>query len=244
MAPALAEVTRQVAQAHRALADGGLATGVTLALGHASRRVPCQPDRVVGTGREYALAALAVRRAEAMVVGDTAGVLVDGPPGITQGSAGTTPSCRDNTRPDVQSVVQVHPRRMVGLSVLRLPLVPMCQEGRPLVRHPLPVYPHVTTIPHDAEGLAVARRRGDGRAIILQGRGAVTTGNRLAPSVTAMLQLEEQARRHDDADCAMGREHPRRPEACRADMTHRPPLQTLPHGREVRQGRAPQRDGS
>jgi hypothetical protein len=41
---------------------------------------------------------------------------------------------------------------MVLLSVLRIPLVPMCQEGIHLVRDPLPVYPHVKTIQNDEEG--------------------------------------------------------------------------------------------
>jgi ribulose-5-phosphate 4-epimerase/fuculose-1-phosphate aldolase len=67
-------------------------------------------------------------------------------------------------RPDVQSVVHVHPRFIVLLSVLGTPLVPMRQEGIHLVRHPLPVYPHVKTIQSDAEGMEVARLLGDGSA--------------------------------------------------------------------------------
>jgi ribulose-5-phosphate 4-epimerase/fuculose-1-phosphate aldolase len=68
MAPELEEVKLQVAQANRVLSDVGLATGITLALGHASMRVPSQPDRFVVKGREYSLDALAVMRAEDMVV--------------------------------------------------------------------------------------------------------------------------------------------------------------------------------
>jgi hypothetical protein len=51
MAPELEEVKLQVAQANRVLSDVGLATGVTLTLGHASMRVPSQPDRFVVKGR-------------------------------------------------------------------------------------------------------------------------------------------------------------------------------------------------
>ena len=58
----LEEVKLQVAQANRVLADVGLASGVTAALGHASMRVPSQPDRFVVKGRQYALDALAVMR--------------------------------------------------------------------------------------------------------------------------------------------------------------------------------------
>jgi ribulose-5-phosphate 4-epimerase/fuculose-1-phosphate aldolase len=167
MATELEEIKLQVAQANRVLADVGLATGVTAALGHASMRVPSQPDRFVVKGREYALDALAVMRAEDMVVCDTEGFLVDAPPGITQCSEVKIHSCIYKTRPDVQSVVHVHPRFIVLMSVLRIPLVPMCQEGIHLGHHSLPVYPHVKTIQNDAEGMEVARLLGDGSALLL-----------------------------------------------------------------------------
>jgi ribulose-5-phosphate 4-epimerase/fuculose-1-phosphate aldolase len=91
--------------------------------------------------------------------------------------------------------------------------------------------------------MEVAQLLGDGDAIILQGHGAVATGNSLAQSVTAMLQLEEQARMNYYAYCAMGREHPSIPEELIDEMTARPPLHTLSHFQDVLQGRAPQRDG-
>ena len=81
MATELEEVKLQVAQANRVLADVGLASGVTVALGHASMRVPSQADRFVVKGRQYALDALAVMCPEDMVVCDTMGFLVDGPSG-------------------------------------------------------------------------------------------------------------------------------------------------------------------
>ena len=237
------EVKLQVAQANRVLSDVGLATGVTSALGHASMRVPSQPELFVVKGREYALDALAIMRAEDMVVCDTEGCLVDGPPGITQCSEVKIHSCIYKTYPGVQSVVHVHPRFIVLMSVLGIALVPMCQEGIHLVRSPLPVYPHVKTIQNDAEGMEVAQLLGDGSALILQGHGAVTTGDSLAQAVTAMLQLEEQARMNYYAYCAMGREYPRIPEELIDEMTNRPPLHTLPHFQAELQGRAPQRDG-
>jgi len=89
-------------------------------------------------------------------------------------------SCIYTLRADVQSVVHVHPRLNVLLSVLGIPLVPMCQEGIHLVREPLPVYPHVKTIQSDAEGMEVAQLSGDGSVIILQSHGVVTAGPSLA----------------------------------------------------------------
>jgi ribulose-5-phosphate 4-epimerase/fuculose-1-phosphate aldolase len=123
------------------------------------------------------------------------------------------------------------------MSVLGLPLQPMCQEGIQLVRRPLPVYPHVKTIQSDEEGMEVANLLGESKAVILQGHGATTTGANLEEAVMNMLQLEEQARMNWYACCAAGAAHPVIPEANIDEMTNRAPLRELPHFRDVmRQG--------
>ena len=129
MVSQLDDTRRQVAIANRILSDVGLATGVTAALGHASMRVPNDPDRFVVKGRQYAIDALAVMRPEDMVVCDTEGFLVEGKPGLSQCSEVKIHSCIYKTRPEVQSVVHVHPRYTVLMSALGETLVPMCQEG-------------------------------------------------------------------------------------------------------------------
>ena len=179
MATELEEIKLQVAQANRVLADVGLATGVTAALGHASMRVPSQPDRFVVKGRQYALDAWPSCVPRTWLSATRRVSWSMHRPG-SRSARKSIHSCIYKTRPDVLSVVHVHPRFIVLMSVLRVPLVPMCQEGIHLVRHPLPVYPHVKTIQNDAEGMEVARLLGDGSALILQGHGAVTTGNTLA----------------------------------------------------------------
>ena len=80
MTTELDDVRREVAIATRVLADVGLATGVTAGLGHASMRLPGNPDRFVVKGRQYAIDSLSTMRPEHMVVCDTDGFLVDGPP--------------------------------------------------------------------------------------------------------------------------------------------------------------------
>ena len=64
------DVKREVAMANRVLANLGLATGLTSGLGHASMRLPRQPDRFVVKGRGYQMDALAAMRPEDMVVCD------------------------------------------------------------------------------------------------------------------------------------------------------------------------------
>src|SRR3954451_12511926 len=78
------DIRRQVAVANRVLAEAGLATGVLTTLGHASMRVPGQPDLFVVKGRGYGIDALARMAPEDMVTCNTEGFKVAGPAGITQ----------------------------------------------------------------------------------------------------------------------------------------------------------------
>ena len=231
------DVKAQVATGNRVLAETGLATGVLAANGHASLRVPEAPDRFVVKGRGYAMDALARMRPEDMVICDLEGSLIEGPPGGTQCFEVKMHSCIYRTYPEVQSIVHVHPRFVVVMSVLGVPLVPMCQEGIQLVARPLPLYPHVKTIQSDEEGMEVANLLGDSKAVLLQGHGATTTGTSLEEAVMNMLQLEEQAKMNWYACCASGLDHASIPDANIREMTERTPLRELPHFREVmRQG--------
>ena len=233
MATTLDDVKYQTAIANRILAELGLATGAMASLGHASWRVPGQPDTFVVKGRGYAIDALAAMRPEHMVVCDLEGRKIGGPPGSTQCREIKLHSCVYQARPDVQSVVHVHPRFVVVMSVLQATLVPMCQEGIQLVRKPLPVYPHVKTVISDEDGKEVAQLLGNNRAIILQGHGATTVGQTLEQSVMAMLQLEEQAKMNWYGYCAAGPDHPRIPDALIDEMTNRVPFEQLPHFQDV-----------
>ena len=239
----LAETKSQVAIATRVLADMGLATGVTASLGHVSMRLPSDPQHFLVKGREYDIDALAVMGPEQLVLCDLEGNLVDGPAGVTQPSEIKIHSCVYRARPDIQSVVHVHPRYSVLMSVLQVPLGPMCQEGHQLVRRPLPIYPHMKTIQSDEEGTEVASLLGASAAMLLRGHGAITTGLTVSESVMSMLQLEEQARMNYLAFSAMGADYPRLSDELMDELTDRPPLYELPHFRDVLKGRGPQRDG-
>ena len=114
----LEDVKREVATANRVLANLGLATGVTAALGHASMRVPSEPNHFFVKGREYEFDALAIMEPDDMVMCDTEGFLIAGRPGLTQCSEVKIHACIYKTHPQVQSVVHVHPRYIILMSVL------------------------------------------------------------------------------------------------------------------------------
>ena len=243
MVSQLDDTMRQVAIANRILTEVGLAVGVTAALGHVSMRVPDDPEKFVVKGRQYEVDALAVMRPEDMVVCDLEGFIVQARPGLSQCSEVKIHSCIYKTRPEIRSVVHVHPRYTVLMSTLGKTLVPMCQEGAQLVRRPLPVFPHTKTIQSDDEGMEMVECLGREAIVLLQGHGAVTTGTTVSESVMSMMQLEEQARMNYLAYCAEGPDYSHLPNELVEEMDNRIPLHELPHFSEVLQGREPQRDG-
>ena len=234
----LQEVKEQVAIANRILAEVGLATGVRASLGHASQRLPDQPDRFLVKGRGYDIDALAAMRADDMVMCDLEGFRIDGPAGVSQCQEVKIHSCIYRTFPEVQSVVHVHPTYIILMSVLEEPIRPMCQEGIQLVRKPLGVWPHVKTINSDEEGMEVAMLLGENRAVLPRGHGAVTTGNSLGQSVMSMYQLEEQAKMNYYACSIAGPGYKFIPDSDIDEMTNRPALESLPHFQYRAQNRA------
>jgi ribulose-5-phosphate 4-epimerase/fuculose-1-phosphate aldolase len=239
----LEDVKREVAAANRVLANLGLAAGLTAALGHASMRVPSEPNHFFVKGREYEFDALALMEPDDMVMCDTEGFLIAGRSGLTQCSEVKIHACIYKTHPQVQAVVHVHPRYTILMSVLTGSLKPMRQEGAQLIRHALPIYPHVKTIQSDTEGMELANLLGDSQAILLRGHGAVTTGNSLSEAVMDMAQLEEQAQMNYLAYCAGGKEYSYLSDKLLDEMLNRTPLYELPHFKDVLKGRAAQRDG-
>jgi len=239
----LEEIKREVAAANRVLSNLGLAVGMTAALGHASMRVPSEPNHFFVKGREYEFDALAIMEPDDMVMCDTEGFLIAGRAGLTQCSEVKIHACIYKTHPQVQAIVHVHPRYTILMSVLTGSLKPMRQEGAQMLRKPLPVYPHVKTIQSDAEGIEVANLLGESRAMLLRGHGAVTTGSNLSEAVMGMAQLEEQAELNYLAYCAQGKDYTCLTNDLLDEMVNRTPLYEQPHFKDVLKGRSAQRDG-
>ncbi len=200
----LDDVKREVVLASRMLFETGLADGLTIERGHASMRLPGQPDRFVIKGLGPALSML---DADDLLVCDLEGFKTDGPKELNVPNEVKMHSCILRERPDVQSVVHVHPRFAVLMSVLQVNLGPMCIEGMQMFSKPLPVFPSPRLIIREEDGVEVAKVMGDADAILLQGHGAATAGVDLEDAVMNMLYLEEQARMNWYAYCAAGPEH-------------------------------------
>ena len=200
----LGDVKHEVVIANRMLFEMGLADGLTIERGHASMRLPGQPDRFVIKALGPALSML---NEDDLIVCDLEGFKTEGPKELNVPNEVKMHSCILRERPDVVSVVHVHPRFAVLMSVLQVNLGPMCIEGMQLFNDPLPVFPSPRLIIREEDGVEVAKLMGDADAILLQGHGAATAGGDLEDAVMNMLQLEEQARMNWYAYCAAGPEH-------------------------------------
>ena len=121
------------AGANRGRAEVGLATGFRASLGHASMRIPTEPDKFVVKGRGYKVDALHSVTPEQMIVCDMDGNKVDGPVGTTQCFEVKMHSCIMKTHPEVMSVVHVHPYYTLLATTLRTRLRPRLQPGTPPV---------------------------------------------------------------------------------------------------------------
>src|SRR3954453_6825924 len=138
MPGALDDAKREAAAGTHLLSMFGLSTGVRVSLGHVSVRVPGQPDRFVVKGRGYRTDALPRTRPEDIVVVDLDGVWVDGPRNIVPCFEVKIHSCIFKARPEVNSVVHVHPKYSTLLSTLGRQLRPMVAEGAALVLDEIP----------------------------------------------------------------------------------------------------------
>ena len=189
----LDDIRYQVALGSRILAMTGLAAGVRASMGHVSLRDPDNPDRFVVKGRGYDIDVLSRMEPENMVLCDLRGHLLEGPPGVLQCNEVLIHACVFRARPEINSVVHVHPPFSVMLTVLGIPIVPMVLEGIRLVRKPLPVYPHTALVTSEAQGAEMVQCLGDAAAVHLFGHGATTVGKTMEEAVTTMIQLEHQA---------------------------------------------------
>ncbi|MPZ15625.1 MAG: hypothetical protein GEU73_14590 [Chloroflexi bacterium] len=198
------DVMHEVALANRVLFQMGLADSSTIERGHVSYRVPGQPDRFVIKALGPALS---MTYKDHMVVVDMNGFKIGGPKDLNLPNEVKMHSCILRERPEVNSVVHVHPRYTVLMSVLQEQLGPMCIEGMQLFAQPLPMFPSPRLIIREEDGSEVAKLLGNREAILLQGHGAATVGADMEDSVTNMLLLEEQARMNYLAFCAAGKDH-------------------------------------
>jgi len=235
----------QVAVANRILAHIGLASELTASVGHASMRVPQAPDRFLIKGRGYEMDILSELGPKDMVLCDLDGNKIEAPEGVSQCYEVKMHSCIYRQYPEVKSVVHVHPRFTILMSLLEKRLRPMRNEGGRLVQKPIPIYPHSKLILTDEDGSGVAALMTPGtRAVLLKGHGVCTAGQSLEDVVTTAYHLEEQAMLNAWAWSLAGPDHGYTPDALLDEAAAQPPFWQMPHFKmDAPPARAPRGSG-
>lgn len=231
MASELDQVKYDVAVANRVLTEIGLANGPTISLGHVSQRLPSDPTKFVVKGRGYEIDALPRMRPEDMVVCDLEGYMLDGPKGATPCYEVKIHSCILKARPDVSSVIHVHPQFTVLFSILGKPIAPMAQgQGINILKKQIPLLRKYKIIQSEEEGMEVANLLGDNLAILLQGHGVVVADKSPDQVVVGAYGLEEQAKMNWYAYCAAGPDYPKIPDdLVQENFYGGIPFEDLPH---------------
>ncbi len=107
-------------------------------------------------------------------------------------------------RPDMNAVLHTHPVHAVAFSSLDKPLLPVGNDGA-IFFDGVPVFDETTDLITTRErGEAVARRLGQGRALILRNHGIVTCAPSIEEAVWLALKLERACRVQMLAEAAGG----------------------------------------
>ena len=125
----LDDLINEVALASRMLYEMGLADASTIERGHVSLRLPENPDHFIIKSLGPSLSQTYSAH---MVIVNVDGYKVGGPKENNLPNEVKMHSCLLRDRPEINSIVHVHPRYTVLMSVLEAQLKAMCFEGMPL----------------------------------------------------------------------------------------------------------------
>ncbi|HEX3245661.1 MAG TPA: class II aldolase/adducin family protein, partial [Chloroflexota bacterium] len=231
MASEMDQVKYDVAVANRVLSEVGLATGPTVSLGHVSQRLPGDPNKFVVKGRGYEIDSLPRMRPEDMVVCDLEGYMLDGPKGATPCYEVQIHAAVLKQRPDVNSVVHVHPPFTVLFSILGKTIAPMAQgQAINILKKQIPTMRKYKIIQSQEEGIELANILGDNMAMLLLGHGVVVAGSAPDEVVIGALGLEEQAKMNYYAYSVAGPDYQKIPDdLVQENFYGGIPFEDLPH---------------
>jgi ribulose-5-phosphate 4-epimerase/fuculose-1-phosphate aldolase len=191
----LEEHRAAVAVACRALGVEGVTRGP---VGHVSVRVPGEPGQFLIKARGVEEEGLEFCSAADVIRIDAAGRKLDGRQGLDPPTETSLHLALYEARPEVNSVVHVHPAWIVALSCAGLGLLPIYgaydPHGLRLAAGGVPEYPSSVAIHDMDKGREVAKVIGDGDACVLRGHGVAVAGGDLEEAVRTTMALHELGR--------------------------------------------------
>lgn len=184
------ELVEKVALANRILGSLDLTHE---ALGHVSCRLE-GTDTMLIKGKGPGEAGLRYTDTRDVIRVDFNADKLDGPDDLQPPSESFLHIWMYKTRPEVQSVVHVHPEHAVLLTICEKPILPIFgafASGARLAMQGIPVYPRSITIHDDELGQDFAATMGNKPVCLMRGHGITTVGNCVEQSTLHAIHLEQ-----------------------------------------------------
>jgi len=163
------------------------------ALGHVSNRIEGR-DAMYIKGKGPGEVGLRYTSNEDVLVVDFNADKLEGPDYLQPPSESFLHIWMYKIRPEVQSVVHMHPKKAVLLTICQKPVIPIYNAfgfGARLAVEGIPTYPRSCTISNDELGQEFARAMGDKQVCLMKGHGMTGVGGSVIDSTLNTLALVE-----------------------------------------------------
>jgi L-fuculose-phosphate aldolase len=166
--------------------------------GHVSQRVG--DDRVLIRARGSDELGVRFTTVEQVIAVDLDGNKLDGPDGLLPPQEVFIHTCLYRVRPELKSVVHIHPPTVVIFTICDVPLRPIYGAYDPsslkLVLDGIPTYGRSITISNEELGRDLAKIMGGKRACLMRGHGITTAGASVEEATVTAIKLNELADMH------------------------------------------------
>lgn len=167
------------------------------ATGHVSRRVG---DRILIRARGGDEVGVRYTSADEVIAVDLDGKKLDGPEGLAAPQEVFIHTWLYKTRPEVKSVIHIHPPTVVLFTIVDKPLMPIYGAYDPssvdLLLDGIPTYGRAITIRNDELGREFSKAMGDKRVCLMRGHGITTVGASVEEATVTAIKMNEIAEMH------------------------------------------------
>ncbi len=165
------------------------------ALGHVSYHIPGTETMLI-KGKGPGEVGLRFTQPRDIILIDFSANLIEGPEGLQPPSESFIHIWQYKTRPDVQSVVHMHPRYAVLLSIcdkeIKPPYGPAYGgSGARFAQQGIPVYPRSVTVTNDELGQDLARTMGNNPVCLMRGHGVTVVGGGVEQAALNTIDLAD-----------------------------------------------------
>jgi len=164
--------------------------------GHVSARIP-GTDRILIKARGPGESGLKFVTERDLITVDLNGKKLDGPEELAAPQEVFIHTWMYRARPEVQSVVHVHPLTVVLFTICNKPLLPLFgaydPSGLRLVVEGIPTYPRSILIANDDLGRELAEVMGDRNACMMRGHGITSAGVSIQEATLNAIKLNDVA---------------------------------------------------